>query len=54
MENDKLYAFVIHDDSDVRFMFRNMVEDNILYMYVRSICNCVDCKNWPKKWLGNV
>ena len=31
--------WLIRDDSDVRFMFRNMVEDNILYMYVRSICN---------------
>jgi len=35
--------WLIRDDSDVRFMFRNMVEDNILYMYVRSICNCVVC-----------
>lgn len=36
--------WLIRDDSDVRFMFRNMVEDNILYMYVRSICNCIECK----------
>jgi len=35
--------WLIEDDSDVRFMFRNMVENNILYMYVRSICNCVEC-----------
>ncbi|RHN45695.1 hypothetical protein MtrunA17_Chr7g0234121 [Medicago truncatula] len=35
---------LIRDDGDVGFMFRNMVEDNILYMYVRSICNCVECK----------
>ena len=36
--------WLIEDDSDVEFMFRNMVENNILYMYVRSICNCVECK----------
>jgi len=35
-------SWLIEDDSDVRFMFRNMVENNILYMYVRSICNCVE------------
>lgn len=35
---------LIRDDGDVGFMFRNMVEDNILYMYVRSICNCIECK----------
>jgi len=35
---------LIRDDSDVGFMFRNMVEDNILYMYVRSIYNYVECK----------
>jgi len=29
--------WLIQDDSDAGFMFRNMVEDNILYMYVRSI-----------------
>ena len=34
---------VIEDDNEVGFMFRNMVENNILYMYVRSICNCVEC-----------
>ena len=28
---------------DVGFMFRNMVENNIFYMYVRSIFNCVEC-----------
>ncbi|KEH39777.1 hypothetical protein MTR_1g009970 [Medicago truncatula] len=44
-------SWLIRDDSDVGFMFRNMVEDNILYMYVRSICNCVECKNWPKNGL---
>jgi len=33
--------WLIRDDSDVRFMFRNMVEDNILYMYVCSICHYV-------------
>ncbi|KEH32915.1 hypothetical protein MTR_3g011490 [Medicago truncatula] len=44
---------LIRDDGDVGFMFRKMVENNILYMYVHSICNCVECKNWPKKWLGN-
>jgi len=36
--------WLIEDESDVEFMFRNMVENNILYMYVRSICNCVECK----------
>jgi len=35
--------WLIEDDSDVGFMFRNMVENNISYMYVRSICNCVEC-----------
>jgi len=35
--------WLIEDDSDVGFMFRNMVENNILYMYVRSICNWVEC-----------
>jgi len=35
--------WLIEDDSDVEFMFRNMVENNTLYMYVRSICNCVEC-----------
>jgi len=35
--------WLIEDDSDVGFMFRNMVENNILYMYVCSICNCVEC-----------
>jgi len=37
-------SWLIEDDSDVGFMFRNMVENNILYMYIRSICNCVECK----------
>ena len=36
--------WLIEDYSDVGFMFRNMVENNILYMYVRSICNSVECK----------
>ncbi|KEH39670.1 hypothetical protein MTR_2g105470 [Medicago truncatula] len=36
--------WLIRDDIGVGFMFQNMVEDNILYMYVRSICNCVECK----------
>jgi len=35
--------WLIEDDSDVEFMFRDMVENNILYMYVRSICSCVEC-----------
>lgn len=35
---------LIKDDSDIRFMFRNMVENNVLHMYVRSICNCDECK----------
>jgi len=37
-------SWLIKDDSDVGFMFQNMVENNILYMYVRSICNCDECK----------
>jgi len=37
-------SWLIRDDSDVRFMFRNMVEDNILYKCVRSICKCVECQ----------
>ncbi len=36
--------WIIKDDSVVRFMFRNMVENNVLYIYVRSICNCNECK----------
>jgi len=36
--------WLIWGDSDVGFMFRNMVENNILYMYLRSICNCVECQ----------
>jgi len=36
--------WLVEDDSDVKFMFRNMVENNILYMYVRSICYCLECK----------
>jgi len=36
--------WLIRDDSDVDFMFRNMVENNILYMCVRSICTCVECQ----------
>jgi len=36
--------WLIKDDSDVGFMFRNMVEINILYMYAHSVCNCDECK----------
>jgi len=36
--------WLIEDDSDVGFMFRNMVKNNILHMYARSIRNCVECK----------
>jgi len=36
--------WLIRDDSDVGFMFRNMVEDNILYLCVCSICTCVECR----------
>jgi len=36
--------WLIRDDSDIDFMLRNMIEDNILYMCVRSICNCVECQ----------
>ncbi|KEH40832.1 hypothetical protein MTR_1g036040 [Medicago truncatula] len=44
-------AWLNRNDSDVGFMFRNMVEDNILYMYVHSICNCIESKNWSKNGL---
>jgi predicted PolB exonuclease-like 3'-5' exonuclease len=37
-------SWLIPDDSDAEFMFRNMVEDNILYMCVRSIYTCVECR----------
>ena len=33
--------WLISDDSNVGFMFRNIMEDNILYMCVRSICKCI-------------
>jgi len=36
-------SWLIRNDSDVGFMFRNLVENNILYMYVHSTCNCVGC-----------
>ncbi|KEH39945.1 hypothetical protein MTR_1g016830 [Medicago truncatula] len=36
--------WLIKDYSNVGFMFRNMVKNNILYMYVRSICNCDESK----------
>jgi len=35
--------WLIEDDSYVGFMFQNMVENNILYMYVCFIYNCVEC-----------
>jgi len=37
-------SWLIRDDSDVGFMFQNMVEDNLLYMCVRSICTCIECR----------
>jgi len=37
-------SWLIRDDSNVGFMFRNMVEDNILYLCVHSICMCVECQ----------
>jgi len=36
--------WLIQDDRDVGFMFRYMVENNILYMFVCTICKCVDCE----------
>jgi len=33
--------WLIRNDRDIKFMFRIIVEDNILYMCVRSICKCV-------------
>ena len=34
---------LIEDDSDVGFMFRRFVENNELYLYVRSNCKCLEC-----------
>jgi len=34
---------LIRDDIDIEFMCQNMVEDNILYLHVCSICTCVEC-----------
>jgi len=36
--------WLIRDDIDVGFMLRSMVEDNILYLCVRSICTCLECQ----------
>jgi len=36
--------WLIHDNSDVEIMFRNMVEENILYVCVLSICTYVECR----------
>jgi len=38
------YPRVICDDSDVELKFRSMVENNVLYLCVRSYCNCPDCR----------
>jgi len=38
------YPRVARDDSDVKFMFRSMVENNILYLCVRTNCICPDCQ----------
>ncbi|KEH31801.1 hypothetical protein MTR_4g105210 [Medicago truncatula] len=35
---------VIHDDSNVEFMFGSIVENNVLYLSVRSNCRCPDCQ----------
>jgi hypothetical protein len=31
------YPQLVKDDSDVDYMFRLMLENNILYLYVRSV-----------------
>jgi len=36
--------WLIRNNSDVGFMIRNMVEDNILYMCVCSICKYIECR----------
>ena len=35
---------VVRDDSDIEFMFRNMVKNNILYLCVRSNCMFKECR----------
>jgi len=60
LEEDKEYDFwksvyfpqLIEDHSDIDYMFRLMVQNNILHLYVQSIeglcllaCNSVMCSN---------
>jgi len=43
MWKTEIYVFwLIRDDREVGFMFRDMVEDNILYLCVRFICRYVE------------
>jgi len=37
------YPKLIEDDSDVGFMLSRFVENNVLYLYVRSNYKCVEC-----------
>jgi len=37
------YPKLIEDDSDVGFMFRRFVENNVLYLYVSFNYRCVEC-----------
>ena len=37
------YPKLIEDDSDIGFMFRSMVENNVLHLCVCSNCRCVEC-----------
>jgi len=36
------YPRVIRGNNDVKFMFRSMVENNVLFLCVRSNCRCKD------------
>ncbi|KEH35095.1 hypothetical protein MTR_3g078627 [Medicago truncatula] len=35
---------VVRDDNNVGFMFRHMVENNILYLCVHFNCTCEECQ----------
>jgi hypothetical protein len=37
------YPKLIEDNSDIGFMFRRFVENNVLYLHVRSNYRCVEC-----------
>jgi len=37
----KSLSLFIRDDNDVGFMFKRMVENNVLHLYVHSNCRCL-------------